>query len=313
MNNKMIEAQQISKRFKTVLAVNDVSLCVEKGQIFGLLGPNAAGKTTLIRILCGIIEADQGQVLINGLSSQKAKPFFGYVAQYFSQYEGLTVWENLEFYAQMYAVTDTQRLNYLLQRYDLAQFKDLLAGSLSGGYKRRLALACALAHDPLVLFLDEPTAGIDPVTRKLLWDDFYQLSAEGKTLFVTTHYMEEAQRCHQLAFISAGSLVANGSPNDMKQALGDNRVYTTKLAYKPEVQTALQQHSGIILVNQFGNELRIVATPEVNKIELENTIASIVRHIIELDETQPNLEDAFIVLTQNSTSPQKMAEEVKND
>lgn len=303
MDNKMIKVSRISKHFKKVLAVNNVSLTVEKGHIFGLLGPNAAGKTTLIRILCGIIKADQGKIIINGLSSQKAKPIFGYVAQYFGQYEGLTVWENLVFYAQMYNITDQKRLNYLLQRYDLSQFKDSLAGTLSGGYKRRLVLACALAHDPLVLFLDEPTAGIDPVTRKLLWDDFYQLSAEGKTLFVTTHYMEEAQRCHQLAFISAGALVAEGTPDDMKNALADNRVYTINLPYQPAVQAALQKLTGLILINQFGNELRIVAQPCVKKEQLENTIAAITQQIIELDETEPNLEDAFIVLTQDHASP----------
>ena len=299
----MIKTSNLSKRFKKLLAVNDVSLSIGKGQIFGLLGPNAAGKTTVIRILCGIIEADEGKVLINGLSTTEAKPIFGYVAQYFGQYEGLTVWENLEFYAKMYGVDDYDRLNYLLQRYDLLQFKNLLAGTLSGGYKRRLALACALAHDPLVLFLDEPTAGIDPVTRKLLWDDFYKLSAEGKTLFVTTHYMEEAQRCHQLAFISAGSLVANGSPDEIKQALGNNRVYTTLLPYQPKVQEALQKIEGMILVNQFGSELRIVVEPDVDKSYLEQIISTVAELVCKLEETEANLEDAFIVLTQDNASP----------
>jgi len=301
----MIKGSHLSKRFKKLIAVNDVSLTVEKGQIFGLLGPNAAGKTTVIRILCGIIKADEGEVLINGLNTVQAKSIFGYVAQYFGQYEGLTVWENLEFYAQMYGVNDRERLEYLLQRYDLAQFRDLLAGTLSGGYKRRLALVCAVAHDPLVLFLDEPTAGIDPVTRKLLWDDFYTLSAEGKTLFVTTHYMEEAQRCHQLAFISAGSLVANGSPDDMKHALGDSKVYTTVLSYQPEVQEALLKIEGIILVNQFGTELRIVTQPELDKDMLEKIIAAITQQDCKLDKTEPNLEDAFIVLTQDSAYPEQ--------
>ena len=298
----MIQAKHISKRFKKLLAVNDVSLNIEKGEVFGLLGPNAAGKSTVIRMLCGIIEADEGEVSINGVSSAEAKSIFGYVAQYFGQYEGLTVWENLEFYAQMYGVDDHRRLNYLLQRYDLERFRDLLAGTLSGGYKRRLALACALAHDPLVLFLDEPTAGIDPVTRKLLWDDFYKLSAEGKTLFITTHYMEEAQRCHQLAFISAGSLVANGSPDDLTHALGDNRVYTTILAYQPEVQEALLNTKGLVLVNQFGKELRIVAQPIVEKGIIEKTISDIIKKDCQLEETQANLEDAFIVLTQEEHS-----------
>jgi len=298
----MIEANHLSKRFKKLLAVNNVSLSVEKGQIFGLLGPNAAGKTTIIRMLCGIIPADKGEVLINGLPTQQAKSSFGYVSQHFGQYEGLTVWENIEFYAEMYGVKDHGRLNYLLQRYDLQRFKKLFAGSLSGGYKRRLALACALAHDPQVLFLDEPTAGIDPMTRKLLWDDFYKLSAEGKTLFVTTHYMEEAQRCSQLAFISAGSLVASGSPEDMKQALGDNHVYTTMLAYQPQVQEALYKLKGVILVNQFGTELRIVSHPSIQKVTLEQSISAITHENCTLKETQANLEDAFIVLTQNGAT-----------
>jgi len=300
----MINAHHLSKRFKKLLAVNDVSLSIGKGQIFGLLGPNAAGKTTVIRLLCGIIEADEGDVLINDLNTADAKPIFGYVAQYFGQYEGLTVWENLEFYAQMYGIDDHERLNYLLQRYNLSQFKDLLAGTLSGGYKRRLALACALAHDPLVLFLDEPTAGIDPVTRKLLWDDFYQLSAEGKTLFVTTHYMEEAQRCHQLAFISSGSIVANGTPDEITQALGGNRVYTTMLPYQPKVQEALLNIKGMILVNQFGSELRMVVKPNVDKNHLEHIIFAITENNCKLEETKANLEDAFIVLTQDSSSPE---------
>jgi len=298
----MIKANHLSKRFKKLLAVNNVSLSVEKGQIFGLLGPNAAGKTTIIRMLCGIIPADKGEVLINGLATQQAKSSFGYVSQHFGQYEGLTVWENIEFYAEMYGVKDHDRLNYLLQRYDLQRFKKLFAGSLSGGYKRRLALACALAHDPQVLFLDEPTAGIDPMTRKLLWDDFYKLSAEGKTLFVTTHYMEEAQRCSQLAFISAGSLVANGSPEDMKQALGDNHVYSTILPYQPQVQEALYKLKGVILVNQFGTELRIVSHPNTEKITLEQSISAITHEKCTLKKIQASLEDAFIVLTQNGTT-----------
>ena len=297
----MIKANHLSKRFKQLLAVNNVSLEIKKGIIFGLLGPNAAGKTTVIRILCGILKADQGDVLINGLKTAEAKPIFGYVAQYFGQYEGLTVWENITFYAQMYGVTDKKRLEYLLDRYALTQYKNSLAGTLSGGYKRRLALACALAHDPLVLFLDEPTAGIDPVTRKLLWDDFYTLSAEGKTLFVTTHYMEEAQRCHQLAFISAGSLVAQGSPEDIKQQLTKYHIYSTQLPYQPAVHQALEHIKGMVLINQFGVELRIVVEPYINKTALEQALTSITGQTHKLEQTTPNLEDAFIILTQNKT------------
>jgi len=295
----MIEAINLTKRFNGNVVVNAVSLNIDKGNIFGLLGPNAAGKTTVIRMLCGIIKSDGGEIKINKVSIDKAKNDFGYVAQHFGQYEELSVWENLKFYASMYDVTDKVHLEYLLERYHLTPFKNKRAGTLSGGYQRRLALICALAHDPKVLFLDEPTAGIDPVTRKLLWDDFYRLSTEGKTLFVTTHYMEEAQRCHQLAFLSSGCIVAEGSPDTIKQALGDVKVFSGKISYLPEIHSALHNLKGIILVNQFGNELRIVVTPEINESILVSTIRTVIDRSCSFDVNEPNLEDVFIALTQD--------------
>ncbi len=295
----MIQAVNLTKRFNSHTAVDAVTLNVAEGQIFGLLGPNAAGKTTVIRMLCGIIASDEGDVRIDEMSVNRAKSNFGYVAQHFGQYEELSVWENLKFYARMYNVTDQQRLFSLMNRYELIPFKNQRAGSLSGGYQRRLALTCALAHDPKVLFMDEPTAGIDPVTRKSLWDDFYKLSAEGKTLFVTTHYMEEAQRCHHLAFMSSGRIVAEGSPDTIKQAFGDARVYTTTLFYLPELQKALLEMKGIILINQFGKELRVVVKPEVLQSHLETIIHSITGRFCSLEVSEPNLEDVFIALTQD--------------
>jgi len=295
----MIKARHLTKFYNRQKAVNDVSLDVEKGQIFGLLGPNAAGKTTLIRMLCGIIDSSQGDVQINDQSIAKARSNFGYVAQHFGQYEELSVWENLKFYAQMYDVTDETVLYALLQRYALIAFKDRMAGDLSGGYQRRLALACALAHDPDVLFLDEPTAGIDPVTRKLLWDDFYLLSASGKTLFVTTHYMEEAQRCHQLAFMAAGSVIARGTPETIKESLGDVLIYSVQIAYLPELHEVLNQLPGMVLINQFGEELRIVVKPGLKIDVIEAAISSIIKTPFALKLSQANLEDVFIALTQD--------------
>jgi len=299
MKKKMIQAINLSKTYNKTTVVNQVSLGIEEGTIFGLLGPNAAGKTTLIRMLCGIIEADLGQAMINGISHKQAKGDFGYVSQSFGQYEELTVWENLNFYAQMYGVSDKKRLLYLLERYGLTPFKDKFSGKLSGGYKRRLALTCALAHDPKVLFLDEPTAGIDPITRKRLWDDFYELSSEGKTLFVTTHYMEEAERCHNLAFISAGSIVATGTPQSIKERLGDTSTYHIKIGYIPQLNKALLGLKGVILINQFGNELHMVVKPSLSKERLEQTIASMVGEVVNLEKSEANLEDVFIALTQN--------------
>lgn len=295
----MIQAINLTKRFNGNAVVNNVSLNVDKGKIFGLLGPNAAGKTTIIRMLCGIIKSDEGEIKINNMGVEQAKTDFGYVAQHFGQYEELSVWENLKLYASMYDVTDKQHLLSLLEHYGLTAYKKQRAGLLSGGYQRRLALVCALAHTPDVLFLDEPTAGIDPVTRKLLWDDFYQLSTEGKTLFVTTHYMEEAQRCHQLAFISSGQIVAEVSPATIKEALGDVQVFTCDMRYNPEIHKALYALPGMLLVNQSGNELRIVVMPELKQITLETTINSLSDQSFTIETTGANLEDVFIALTQD--------------
>ncbi len=297
----MINAQGLTKRFNNREVVSSVDVDVKKGEIFGLLGPNAAGKTTVIRMLCGIITPDLGEIRINGTSIEKAKRKFGYVAQYFGQYGELSVWENLLFYAGLYGVKDKAHLSSLLERYQLTPFKDVDAEALSGGYKRRLALVCALAHDPDVLFLDEPTAGIDPVTRKQLWDDFYQLSAEGKTLFVTTHYMEEAQRCHQLAFIAEGKMIAQGTPNSIKSALGDVNVYSVQLSYSPELTKAIQAVEGVILTNQFGENLHIVTEKNTSIRLLEETINAMSDEVVVLHESEPDLEDVFIALTQKES------------
>ena len=229
-----IETRNLSRRFGDSLAVDKLSLSINSGEIFGLLGPNAAGKSTTIRLLAGILRADSGKASILGYDlfeqTELIKQHIGYVAQQFSLYPDLTVIENIAFYAGLYGVDDSGRLQELLDIYNLNQFKDKSAGLLSGGYKRRLAIACATAHDPELIFLDEPTAGIDPLSRKELWDLFYALSTDGKTLFVTTHYMEEAERCNRLAFLSHGNpggcpLCGPGSRNggDRRSSIWWNR------------------------------------------------------------------------------------------
>lgn len=293
-----ISATSLTKSFGDNLVVNGFSVDIQPGQIFGLLGPNAAGKTTVIRMLCGIIDKDNGEVFINGSDIVAARSRIGYVSQHFGQYEELTVWENIKFYAQMYHVNDTQRLDSLLEHYSLAAFRSQKAGTLSGGYQRRLALVCAVAHDPEVLFLDEPTAGIDPVTRKLLWDEFYNLSTQGKTLFITTHYMEEAQRCDQLAFIDRGQVIASGTPVTIKQSLGNVTAYVARLAFDPHVHQHLLADDGVLLVNQFGTELRIVVDRDYPCENLEKVISRFTDESISLTQSELNLEDVFIALTQ---------------
>ncbi len=299
-----IETQNLTRLFDDFVAVDKLNLSINSGEIFGLLGPNAAGKSTTIRMLAGILQPDSGEASILGLDlftqTELIKQRIGYVAQQFSLYPDLTVFENIMFYAGLYGVDDKERLYDLLDLYDLTQFKNKSAGLLSGGYKRRLAIACATAHDPELIFLDEPTAGIDPVTRKELWDLFYSLSNNGKTLFVTTHYMEEAERCNRLAFLSHGKLVAQGTPVEIRGSLKDRQVYSCEIPHDPVLTSALMEMPGIQLVNQFGSELRIITDASVTSDQLYNTITKHYESSFQLLAVTPSIEDAFISLTSNS-------------
>ncbi|RKZ70115.1 MAG: ABC transporter ATP-binding protein [Gammaproteobacteria bacterium] len=298
-----IETQNLTRIFGDFVAVDKLNLSINSGEIFGLLGPNAAGKSTTIRLLAGILRPNSGEASILGFNlftqTELIKQRIGYVAQQFSLYPDLTVFENIMFYAGLYGVDNQNRLHELLDLYDLIQFKNKNAGLLSGGYKRRLAIACATTHDPELLFLDEPTAGIDPVTRKELWDLFYSLSTNGKTLFVTTHYMEEAERCNRLAFLSHGKLVAQGTPIEIRGSLKDRRIYSSDIPHDPVLTTALMKSPGIQLVNQFGSELRIITDTSVSPEQLQYLIAENYKIPFKLQAVTPSIEDAFILLTSN--------------
>lgn len=296
----VIDANELVKRFGSVVAVDQISLSVKKGEIFGFLGPNAAGKSTTIRLLSGILTVDGGNATILGcdLVSQveAIKQRMGYVAQHFALYPELSVAENLEFYSRIYGHHERPAQHVVLEEYGLTDFAALPARSLSGGYKRRLSIACALTHDPELIFLDEPTAGIDPVSRKEIWDLFYTLSARGTTLFVTTHYMEEAERCHRLAFIHHGRLVAEGTPAEIKHTLNDVSVYACSMPYNPTVITALGNVAGVLILNQFGGELRIIAKKDISAATLTETLDGHGPPVL----TAPTIEDAFMTLTRSA-------------
>ncbi len=300
-----IETQHLTRKFGDVVAVDAVNLSINSGEIFGLLGPNAAGKSTIIRLLAGILRPSSGEASVLGLNlftqTEQIKRLIGYVAQYFALYADLTVYENIEFYAGLYGIDDQKRLQQQLELYDLIQFRNKKAGLLSGGFKRRLAMACATAHDPELIFLDEPTAGIDPVTRKELWELFYQLSTSGKTLFITTHYMEEAERCNRLAFLNQGRLVAQGTPGEIRASLTNQQVYSCEISHNPELTDALMNLPGIELLNQFGSELRIIASTQVKFDQIEKLIAHYHAEPFQLTPVSPSIEDAFISLTSHGT------------
>ncbi len=225
MNEPVIVLNQLSKSFGDVHAVQDLSLTIAPGTIFGFLGANGAGKTTTMRMLCGLVHPTSGNAAIEGadvwIDRQLVRTKFGYVSQRFSLYRDLSVMENFRFFGGAYRVSGAEldeRIKRLLGLIDLQEEADVAAGSLSGGTRQLLALGCALVHDPPLLFLDEPTSGLDPVHRQQIWNLLYDLSHRGKTIFVTTHYMDEAERCTEVGFIESGRLLAKASPRALKSS-----------------------------------------------------------------------------------------------
>jgi len=224
----VVEAHSLSRKFGSLVAVDDVSFTIARGEIFGMLGPNGSGKTTTIRMLCGLLPPSSGDAMVAGADVVKTpdqvKTRIGYMSQAFGLYRDLTVEENLRFYAGVYEIGDEtgNRIEWALRTMRLDRARGQLAGTLSGGNKQRLSLGCATMHRPPVVFLDEPTAGVDPAARRLFWQIIRELSADGTTMIVTTHYMDEAERFDRLAMLSKGKLIALGTPTEVKQKFGGN-------------------------------------------------------------------------------------------
>src|ERR1700758_2995927 len=261
-----ISAEHLVRRFGQFTAVNDVSFRVDKGEIFGFLGPNGSGKTTVIKMLTGLLPLTSGNARVEGLDvrsdAEGVRQAIGYMSQKFSLYDDLTVTENLQFYGRIYSLPPDRlksRMDEIIQLNSLQPYLNRLASQLSGGWKQRLALGCAMLHEPKLLFLDEPTAGIDPVARRQLWDLLFELSGHGITFFVTTHYMDEAERCSHVAYIYFGKLIADGTPNSLRelpdvQPAGTKRIEITT----PEVTRALRfarQRPGIRSATIFGQSI----------------------------------------------------------
>ena len=223
----IVTMRSLTKRFGSFVAVDDVSLDVARGEVFGFLGPNGAGKSTTIRILCGLLDPTSGEAHVAGFrvgaDSEEIRRNIGYMSQKFSLYDDLTVEENIDFFAGLYSVPAEERgarKEYVLRMAGIEEKRREMTSLLAGGWKQRLALGCAILHQPPVLFLDEPTSGVDPIARRQFWDLIYDLSAAGHTIFVTTHYMEEAEYCHRVALMYRGRVIALGTPAELKRARG---------------------------------------------------------------------------------------------
>jgi ABC-2 type transport system ATP-binding protein len=222
-----VEIENLVKRFGSFCAVDHVSLSVKPGEIFGFLGPNGAGKSTTIRILCGLLEPTEGRARVGGFDvaedSESVKKNIGYMSQKFSLYDDLTVIENIDFFAGVYGVPKErrdEREEYVLRMAGIEEGRTSMTRLLSGGWKQRLALGCAILHEPPILFLDEPTSGVDPIARRTFWDLIYQLAGAGHTIFVSTHYMDEAEYCHRIALMYRGKVIALGTPAELKERMG---------------------------------------------------------------------------------------------
>jgi ABC-type multidrug transport system ATPase subunit len=303
-----ISAEHLVRTFGQFTAVNDVSFQVKKGEIFGFLGPNGSGKTTVIKLLTGLLPLSGGAAQVEGLDvrthAEEVRERIGYMSQKFSLYDDLTVAENLTFYGRIYSLPADRlkrRISEIIELNGLGPYLDRLAAKLSGGWKQRLALGCAMLHEPKLLFLDEPTAGIDPVARRQLWDLLFELSGHGITFFVTTHYMDEAERCSHVAYIYYGKLIADGTPNSLRelpevQPTGTMRVEITT----PEVTRALRfarQIPGIRSATIFGQSIHALIEDHFDLHDLRGQLLKEGIAVAEIRPLAASLEDVFVELT----------------
>ncbi len=299
-----IQAHALTKRFGDFVAVDALSFSVPRGQVFGFLGPNGAGKTTTIRMLLGLLRPTSGQATVLGLDiardAEKVRQRIGYMSQKFSLYSDLTVEENLDFYGGVYGVRGArlrQRKRIALALAGLTGQQQTLTRELSGGWKQRLALGAAILHEPEMLFLDEPTAGVDPLSRRIFWDLLYDLAAQGATILVTTHYMDEAERCQSLAFIQNGRLTAIGSPQEIKSQQMPGQVFEVRCDRPDMALAALRRLALCIEAALYGAELHLISAPApVAEIEaaVMSTLTNAGVQVIAVTPLAPSLEDVFI-------------------
>jgi ABC-2 type transport system ATP-binding protein len=301
-----VEVEQLTRAFGDFVAVDHIDLRVAPGTVFGFLGPNGAGKSTTIRMLCGILRPTSGRATVGGFDiarqSDALKNHIGYMSQKFSLYEDLTVEENLQFFAGIYGVQGAQRaarIAWALAMADLTGREHMQTAELAGGWRQRLALGCAVLHEPPILFLDEPTSGVDPASRRDFWEMIGALAERGTTVFVTTHFMDEAEHCDELALIYGGRIVADGSPSHLKREHVSQALLEVECADLMAAYAALRRHPAIAGVALFGNALHVSADDEDAARAAVAASGIAVRRV---ERIEPSLEDAFVAIIQQSGS-----------
>ena len=297
-----VEIRDLTKRFGAFTAVDGISLSVAEGEIFGFLGANGAGKSTTIRMICGLLAPTSGTALVQGIDVAKdpegVKRRIGYMSQRFSLYDDLTVAQNLRFFAGVYGLRGKQareREAWAVQMADLDGKQQRLTGELPGGWKQRLALACAVMHRPRVVFLDEPTSGVDPLSRRLFWRLIDEMAASGVTVFVTTHYLDEAEYCQRLALIHAGRLVALGTVSDLKSVFAGDAVLEVVAPRVGEALEAIGAAAWAVETSVFGTRIHVVVRDaDEGRAEVERLLRSTGNPASSIERILPSLEDVFI-------------------
>jgi ABC-2 type transport system ATP-binding protein len=308
MSDIAIRTENLTRKFGDFTAVSNVNITVQHGEVFGFLGPNGSGKTTVIKLLTGLLPLSGGDAWVDGIDVRKdpegVREHIGYMSQKFSLYDDLTVMENLTFYGRIYGLRPEKlrsRIDDIISQNSLSPYVDRQAGKLSGGWKQRLALGCSMLHEPKIMFLDEPTAGIDPVARRQLWDLLFDLSGKGITFFVTTHYMDEAERCSHVAYIYYSKLIADGTPTELESMPDVNPVGTKRLEIRTtEVTRGLRlarKFPGVLSATVFGQSVHALVDNSFDQAALGKMLLG---QGIEITEVRPlgaSLEDVFVELT----------------
>jgi ABC-2 type transport system ATP-binding protein len=313
-----VSVKDLEKRFGDFVAVNRISFDVARGEIFGFLGPNGAGKSTTIRMLCGILSPTSGSGTVAGLhiisEQEKIKENIGYMSQKFSLYEDLTVEENIDFYGGIYRVPASKkraRKEWVIEMAGLKEHRRSLTAILATGWKQRLALGCAILHEPPIIFLDEPTSGVDPISRRQFWDLIYELSGKGVTVFVTTHYMEEAEYCDRIGLIYRGELIARGSPHELKTRHMDSDVLELTCERPQDAMAEVEKVKGVKEVALFGKGLHVVSEEgEAVRASVGAALARAGYRVESIGKIVPSLEDVFVSLIEARDREERPQREV---
>lgn len=295
----------LTRRFGKFVAVDHLDLTVRKGEVFGFLGPNGAGKSTTIRMLCGLLTPSAGKAIVAGYdvarSPEMVRQRLGYMSQKFSLYGDLTVMENIRLFAGLYSVSPRDldaRIQWVLEMANLKGRENLITATLPGGWKQRLALGCAVLHRPPVVFLDEPTSGVDPIARRQFWELIHQMAGEGVTVFVTTHYMEEAEYCNRLALIYRGSMVALGTPSELKEKSTQGELLLVECDRLGEALELLRNVPGVLDAAVFGSALHLVVEDaQSEQARIQEKLRSESIPLKRIQKIRPSLEDVFVSLT----------------